>query len=91
MPIDQDTKTQIAMGNAFLAGERIAGIKFRHNSHVRCDDSEGVTFEGWIVSVGPFEPEPVYTIERSDGGGDEEVLQSKVVLLHDPHESNEEG
>ena len=29
MPIDQDTKTQIAMGNAFLAGERIAGaIKY---------------------------------------------------------------
>jgi hypothetical protein len=92
MPIDQDRKTQIAMGNAFLAGEKIAGIKFRHNSHVRCEDSDGVTFEGWIVSVGPFDPEPIYTIERSDGGGDEEVLESKVALIHDPHESsNKEG
>jgi hypothetical protein len=86
MPTDQDRKTQIAMGNAFLAGEKIAGIKFRHNSHVRCEDSDGVTFEGWIVSVGPFEPEPIYTIERSDGDGDEEVSESRVALIHDPHE-----
>jgi hypothetical protein len=85
MPIDQDRKTQIALGNAFLAGEKIAGIKFRHNSHVRCEDADG-TFEGWIVSVGPFEPEPLYTIERSDGGGDEEVLESNVELIYDPHE-----
>ena len=74
------------MGRAFLAGEKIAGISFRHNSHVKCEDSDGETFEGWIVSVGPFEPEPIYTIERSNGDGDEEVLESKVVLLYDPHE-----
>ena len=80
------------MGNAFLAGEKITGIKFRHNSHVRCVDADEVAFEGWIVSVGPFEPEPLYTIERGDGGGDEEVLEANITLIHDPHEpSNEEG
>jgi len=39
------------------------------------------------VSVGPIEPEPVYTVERCDGGGDEEVLESKLELILDPHEN----
>ena len=72
--------------DAFLAGEKIFGIKFRHNSLVAFVDADNVRSEGWIVAVGPIEPEPVYTIERRDRGPDEEVLESKLELLLDPHE-----
>ena len=42
--------------------------------------------DGWIVAVGPLEPEPIYTVERGDGGGDEEVPESKIELISDAHE-----
>jgi len=69
-----------------MAGEFILDVKYRHNSHVSFIDEDGNKAEGWIVSVGPVEPEPVYTVERSDGGGDEEVKQSVITLIFDPHE-----
>jgi len=81
-----DRKRQRELSNAYLAGERIFGVKFRHNSHVRFVDANKQKAEGWIVSVGPIEPEPIYTIERADGQGDEEVAETHVVLIFDPHE-----
>ena len=82
----RDIKSERDLSNAFMAGERIFGIKFRHNSHVRFVNDDGAQAEGWIVGVGPIEPEPIYTIERSDGDADEEVPESKIELLFDPHE-----
>lgn len=87
MPSPDEIKQRRMLKNAFLAGERILGIKFRHNSLVAFVSADGIRFEGWIVSVGPIEPEPVYTIERCDGGGDEEVLESHLELILDPHEN----
>ncbi len=75
------------MNRDFLAGEKILGTKFRHNSRVAFVGGDGVRNEGWIVAVGPIEPEPVFTVERCDGGGDEEVLESKLELILDPHEN----
>lgn len=75
------------LSNAFLAGKKIVGVKYRHNSSVVFVDARGVRCEGWIVGVGPIEPEPVYTIERSDGGGDEEVIESNVELILAPREA----
>jgi hypothetical protein len=82
----EDRKKQLQLSNAFIAGERILNVKFRHNSHVSFIDEDGEKAEGSIVSVGPIEPEPVYTVERSDGNGDEEVKESLIKLLYDPHE-----
>jgi hypothetical protein len=86
MPTPDEIKKQCSLNNAFLAGEKILGIKFRHNSQVAFVGADG-RCEGWIVSVGPTEPEPVYTVERCDGSGDEEVLESKLELILDPHEN----
>jgi hypothetical protein len=86
MPSPDEIKQRRKLNSAFLAGERILGIKFRHNSQVAFIGTDGIRCEGWIVGVGPVEPEPVYTIERCDGGGDEEVLESKLELIVDPHE-----
>ena len=82
----EERKKQLELSNAYLSGEKIFGVKFRHNSHVSFVDEHGNKAEGWIVSVGPIEPEPVYTVERSDGQGDEKVLENKIELLFDPHE-----
>jgi hypothetical protein len=87
MPTPEEIKERSRLNNAFLAGEKILGIKFRHNSHVAFVGADGIRCEGWIVSVGPIEPEPVYTVERCDGGGDKEVLESKLELILDPHEN----
>jgi len=73
------------LSKAYLSGERIFGVKFRHNSQVRFIDEDGNRAKGWIVAVGPIEPEPVYTVERADGEGDEEILESKIELIFDPH------
>ena len=89
MPISDEIKKRSDLNNAFLAGEKILGIKFRHNSLVAFQVQDGIRLEGWIVSVGPIEPEPIYTVERSDGGGNEEVLQSRIELITDPHETSE--
>ncbi len=82
----EEGKRQLKLSNAYMAGELILGVKYRHNSQVRFTDEEGEKAEGWVVGVGPAEPEPIYTIERSDGGGDEEVKQSEITLIFDPHE-----
>lgn len=85
MSTADDRKRQLELSNAYLAGENVLGVKFRHNSHVRFVDADGKKAEGWIVSVGPIEPLPIYTIERSDGQGDEEVVETNVGLISDPH------
>ena len=82
----EELKNQRDLSSAFMSGERIFGVRFRHNSHVRFSTEDGAAAEGWIVAVGPVEPEPIYTIERRDGGGDEEVPESKIELIFDPHE-----
>ena len=87
MPSPDEIKKRRELNNAFLAGDRIHGIKFRHNSRVAFVGADGDRCEGWIVSVGPIDPEPVYTVECCDGNGDEDVLESKLELILDPHEN----
>lgn len=83
----EQRKQELDLSNRYLAGEKILGVMFRHNSSVTFTSENGDIVEGWIVGVGPIEPEPIYTIERSDGQGDEEVRESIVRLLFDPHET----
>lgn len=81
-----EIKERNRLNRSFLAGERIPGIKLRHNSLVSFVGTDGVAHEGWIVAVAPGEPEPVYTIERRDGAEDAEVPESILQLVLDPHE-----
>src|SRR5205809_620713 len=53
MPTPEEIKERSRLNNAFLAGERIFGIKFRHNCHVAFVGEDDIRREGWIVSVGP--------------------------------------
>ena len=87
MSTAEDRKKQLQLSNAYMAGEKIFNVKFRHNSQISFVDEAGEKAEGWIVGVGPVEPEPVYTVERSDGEGGEEVKESLIELLSDPHEN----
>ena len=87
MPSLDDIRERRRLNDAFLAGEKILGIKFRHNSHVTFFGADGVRCEGWIVSVEPLKPEPIYTIECCDGSGDEDVPESKIEPKFDPHEN----
>jgi hypothetical protein len=73
------------LNEAFLHGELILGIKYRHNSQVSILDEDGERVTGWIVGVDTRGAEPIYTIEISGGDPNFEVKQSKIVLLHDPH------
>lgn len=82
----ENRKRILELSNAYLSGEKICGVKYRHNSHVSFQDTDGKLYEGWIVSVGPIEPEPIYSIERTDGSGDQEVKESLIGLIYDPHE-----
>ena len=61
-------------------------MKYRHNSRVSFVDDNGAKVVGWIISVGPIEPIPVYTVECSNGQGDVQVLEDKIQLLSGPHE-----
>ncbi|MCA9372451.1 hypothetical protein KC726_06260, partial [Candidatus Woesebacteria bacterium] len=83
MSDSEERRKALASSNAFLAGERINGVKFRHNSQVRILSASGASVEGWVVAVSHFEPEPIYTIERSDGNGDEEVRERELELIFD--------
>ena len=87
MPTLEEIKERSRLNKAFLGEEKILGINFRHNSHVAFVGEDGIRSEGWIVGVGPTEPEPVYTVECCDGSGDEDVLESKLELIFDPHEN----
>jgi hypothetical protein len=82
----EDRKRKRELGNAYLSGERICGVKYRHNSHVSFRDTDGKSHEGWIVSVDPIAPEPIYAIEHIDGSGDQKVKESLIELIYDPHE-----
>ncbi|ALZ75289.1 hypothetical protein [Rheinheimera sp. F8] len=73
------------LNEAFLNGELILGIKYRHNSQVSIIDEDGERVTGWIVGVDTHDSEPIYTIEISGGDPNYEVKQSEIVLLHDPH------
>ena len=86
MPSPDQNKERLKLNNAYLAGEKIPGIKFRHNSRVAFIGADDVRCEGWIVGVEPLQPEPIYTIECCDGSEDEEVAESKLELILDPHE-----
>ncbi len=74
------------LSNAYIAGELIFGVKYHHNSQVEFTGDDGEIVEGWIVGVGPVEPEPIYTIQRADGEQDEEILESMIKVLNNPHE-----
>lgn len=86
MSSSDEIKKQLDLSNDYLSGKKICGVKFRHNSLVCFVDVHGTKVEGWIVSVCPTEPEPIYSVERCDGYGDEEVAETKIELLLDPHE-----
>ncbi len=73
------------LSNAYISGELIFDVKYHHNSQIEFTD-DGQIVEGWIVGVGPIEPEPIYTIQRADGGQDEEILESMIKVLNNHHE-----
>ena len=54
----------------WLGGQKIAPLKFIHNSVVEAALPDGTVKIGWVVSANVNSPEPIYTIELTDGSGD---------------------
>lgn len=61
------------MNAAWLAGEKIDGLKFLHNSIVEVTLRDATIKAGWIVAASTDGPEPIYTVEAQDGSGDIET------------------
>ncbi len=80
-----ERRKQQKLSTAYVKGEKLPGIRFRHNSQVSFRDTAGKTVEGWIVGVDPGKSIPIYNIERCDHLPDEEVAESNLTLLFDPH------
>lgn len=80
-----DRKEHKILNDAYLRGDLILGVKYRHNSHVKVTGENSDTISGWIVGVELQEPEPIYTIETEDGDPCFEASESKITLIHDPH------
>jgi hypothetical protein len=75
-------KTRFAQLNAlWLAGEKIDGLRFYHNSLVVVTLPTSVTKNGWIVAASLDGSEPVYTVEAEDGSGDIEYPESAIKSL----------
>jgi len=78
-----EKRAWLGASNKYLSGEALPGVKYLHNSEVLFTGEDGTEVRGWIVAVGPIEPEPLYTVERVDGAGDEEVPESRLKLVGD--------
>ena len=74
----EDKKRCAQLNAAWLAGQKIDGLKFRYNSIVVATLPDGTTKTGWIVAVSVDGSEPIYTVEAQDGSGDIECLESAM-------------
>jgi hypothetical protein len=69
------------LNNEWLAGKRIEGLRFLHNSFVKTTLLDGTTKTGWIVSAHQGTEEPIYTVEAEDGSGDIESVESAITII----------
>jgi len=75
--MDPETRKRFAQLNAaWLAGAKVDGLQFLHNSIAEVTLPDGTTKTGWIVAATVNGPEPVYTLEARDGSGDVECPES---------------
>jgi hypothetical protein len=79
MHMDPEAKKKFAqLYAAWLAGAKVDGLQFLHNSIVEATLPDGTTKTGWIVTAMVSGPEPVYTVEARDGSGDVECPESAL-------------
>lgn len=74
----EDKKRFARLNAAWLAGEKIDGLKFLHNSIVEVTLPDATTQTGWIVAASTDGSEPIYTVEAQDGSGDIEGPESAL-------------
>ena len=77
----KERKRLRGLNAAWLAGEKIDGLLFRHNSIVEATLPDGTVKAGWIVAATADGPEPTYTVEAQDGSGDIECVESAIKLV----------
>jgi hypothetical protein len=80
----EEQKGFARLNTAWLAGERVDGFKFLHNSIAELVLEDGTRKKGWIVALTPADPEPVYTLEAHDGSGDIRCPESALRALEEP-------
>jgi hypothetical protein len=73
-----DKKRFARLNSAWLAGEKVDGLKFLHNSIVEVTLPDAATKTGWIVAASVEGPEPIYTVEAQDGSGDIQSPESAL-------------
>jgi hypothetical protein len=67
------------LNQAFLAGDYINGVRFKHNDYVLVWSGSHIGTAGSLVSLLSLEPEPTFIIEL-ESGQDAEVIQADIQL-----------
>jgi SAM-dependent methyltransferase len=73
-------KPSLEQCNAFLAGERLPEVNFRHNDYVRVVTGPHAGVFGSLISVEQLGSDPVFVVEL-EVGGDAQVSQSALTLI----------
>jgi len=77
--MDAERQSRFREDNAkWLGGQRIAQLKFLHNSTVEAILPGGTKRRGWVVAAWLSGPEPMYTVEYADGTGDIQCAESSL-------------
>jgi hypothetical protein len=73
-------KPSLVQANAFLAGELLPGVRFRHNDYVRITSGSHAGNLGSLISVDELGADPLLLIEL-ESGQDVKAPQSAVELV----------
>jgi hypothetical protein len=71
------------VGDRWLAGEKLAGVRFAQNDAVEIIAGPETGACGAIILLLGIESEPLYLIELGSGRGDRKVRQSALRTLSD--------
>jgi hypothetical protein len=73
-------KPSLEQGNAFLAGDVLPGVRFRHNDYVRVISGPYSGNAGSLISVEELGADPLFLVEL-ESQQDALVPQSALVLV----------
>ena len=75
----ESAASMIALSQAFLNGDSIPGVRYKHNDYVQIAKGKNAGEAGSLVTVLSIIPEPRFVVE-SERGKDFEVLQSEILV-----------
>jgi len=74
-------KPSLQQGNAFLGGEALPGVRYRHNDYVRVLEGPHSGDTGSLVSLEELGTDPLYLVEL-ESQQDAAIRQSALELIN---------